>query len=120
MANAFSSLDGTYSNVTFLLQSGSCTGFNPQFTGTITVTGHSSDAATAIVRIVEAITREYRGLIRNGTFEGTGNGAFPSGRTWIGQFAAFLSGGSARNAREVLNMSASATSPACTATYAQQ
>ena len=118
--NPFVSLDGTYPNVTFLLQSGSCAGFNPQFTGTITVTGHSSEGATVTVRIVESITREYRGLIRNGTFEGTGNGAFGSGRTWIGQLSALLSGGSARTAREVLNVGASATSAACTNTYVQQ
>ena len=117
--NPFVSLDGTYPNLTFVLQPGSCAGFNPQFMGTITVTGHSSDAATAIVRIIEAITREYRGVFRNRIFEGSGSGAFASGRTWTGQLSFSMADGSVRNVREVLNVGPSATSTACPATYTQ-
>ena len=115
----FVSLDGTYPNIPFVLQPGSCAGFNPQFVGTLTVTGHSSDTTTATVRIIEAITREYRGVFRNRIFEGAGSGAFASGRTWAGQLSFSMADGSVRNLREVLNVGASATSPACPATYAQ-
>lgn len=115
----FVSLDSTYLNIPFVLQPGGCAAFNSQFTGNINVSGHSSDGSRVTARLIERLTREYLGQFRNGTFEGSGGGAFPSGSVWTGVFSFSLSGGSVRNAREVLNVGASATSPACTATYTQ-
>ena len=114
---AFVSRNGQ-STLTLTAVPGGCANFQPGFTATLTVSGHSSADAAVTAALLESILRTYTGRITNNVFDGTGSGQFPSGRRYTATLrVVFNDQGQIVQVLETLNVEASATSAACVISY---